>query len=484
MAVLAQLEPREVFRYFETICSIPHGSGNTGPIADYLIQFARDRGLEWYRDSANNVVLTKPASPGYEGADTIILQAHTDMVCEKAPDVEFDFTRDAIQLVIDGDTLRADGTTLGADDGISVAMILAILDDTSLRHPKLEALLTSDEEIGMLGAFAFDCSRLTGHKLINLDSEYEGVLMCSCAGGANAYSRIPVYREPEKLQRLAVEIGGLTGGHSGVEIDKGRANANVLLARLLQMTGVAAGYRIIELAGGSRETAIAAHSKAVLGVPPGQAEDALLAIQAATDIFAREYASAEPSMEVKAELLDGAAEEVNALCADSTKLVELALISIPDGVLAMSMDMPGLVQTSVNFGILELREDELYLANTVRSSMTSQKQWILNMIKSIVELTGGTTEITGSYPGWAYNPNSVVKDTILAAYKKLFGKDASVEAVHAGIECGLFADSIPGLDCVSIGPDMADVHTPKEHLSISSTARTYQLLKEVLAQSL
>lgn len=208
MGVLAQLEPKEVFSYFETICGIPHGSGNTGPIADYLVKFAQERGLGWYRDSANNVVITKPASPGYEDADTVILQAHTDMVCEKDAGVEFDFTKDAIRLVVEGDTLRADGTTLGADDGISVAMILALLDDPELKHPKIEALLTSDEEIGLIGAFAFDCSHLTGHKLINLDSEYEGVLMCSCAGGANAYSTIPVAREACALRLVEVSLSG------------------------------------------------------------------------------------------------------------------------------------------------------------------------------------------------------------------------------------------------------------------------------------
>ena len=244
MGVLAQLEPKAVFSYFETICGIPHGSGNTGPIADYLVKFAQDRGLGWYRDEANNVVLTKPASPGYEAADTVILQAHTDMVCEKAPGVDFDFTKDAIRLVVEEDIIRADGTTLGADDGISVAMILALLDDPDLKHPKIEALLTSDEEIGLIGAFAFDCSHLTGHKLINLDSEYEGVLMCSCAGGANAYSTIPVKREETGLQLVELNIGGLASGHSGVEIHKGRANSNVLMGRVLGALGEKLPYRL------------------------------------------------------------------------------------------------------------------------------------------------------------------------------------------------------------------------------------------------
>ena len=481
MGVLDGLEPKKVFSYFETICGVPHGSGNTGPIADYLVQFAKDRGLGWYRDEANNVVLTKPASPGYEAADTIILQAHTDMVCEKAPGVEFDFTKDAIRLVVEGDTLRADGTTLGADDGISVAMILALLDDPELKHPKIEALLTSDEEIGLIGAFAFDCSHLTGHKLINLDSEYEGVLMCSCAGGANAYSTIPVSREELTLELVEIDISGLASGHSGVEIHKGRANSNVLMGRMLGALGEKLAYRLVKLEGGSRETAIASASTALIGVEAGMTQAAVDTVKACGAVFAKEYATAEPGMSVTAKAQ--AAQAVSALTAESTALVTRVLLALPDGVQAMSVDMPGLVQTSLNFGVLQLRDAELYCANTVRSSMTSQKLWILDKVSSIAALAGGKTEISGSYPGWSYNPNSVVKDTILAAYKDLFGKEATVEAVHAGIECGLFADSIPELDCVSIGPDMADVHTPREHLSIASTARTYQLLVEVLARS-
>ena len=481
MGVLDQLEPKAVFSYFETICGIPHGSGNTGPIADYLVKFAQDRGLAWYRDAANNVVLTKPASPGYETADTVILQAHTDMVCEKAPGVEFDFAKDPIRPIVEGDVLRADGTTLGADNGISVAMILALLDDPELKHPKIEALLTTNEEIGMLGAFAFDCAHITGHKLINLDSEYEGVLMCSCAGGANAYSTIPVLREEAALRLVEITVSGLASGHSGVEIHKGRANANVLMGRLLGTLGEKLSYQLVKLEGGSRETAIAATATAVIGVAADSADAAAEIAGSCGAVFAKEYAAAEPGLTVIAKALTS--ETVSALTVKSTALVTRVLLALPDSVQAMSVDMPGLVQTSLNFGILKLKDTELYCANTVRSSMTTQKLWILDKVRAVAELAGGTTEVTGSYPGWSYNPNSVVKDTILAVYKDLFGKEATVDAVHAGIECGLFADSIPDLDCVSIGPEMADVHTPREHLSISSTARTYALLCEVLARS-
>ena len=481
MSALRDLEPRSVFQYFETICSIPHGSGNVKALVDYCVRFARERGLSWYRDEADNLVIRKPGSPGYENADVLILQGHTDMVCEKDPDVNTDFAKDGIVPYVDGDWLRARGTTLGGDNGIAVAMCLALLADDSLPHPPLEVLFTSDEEIGMLGAFAFDCKNLTGHKLINLDSEYEGVLMCSCAGGANAYSTLPVAREKTVMPQVVLDIGGLKSGHSGVEIDKGRANANVLMARLLNALTEAAPCQLVSLTGGPRETAIACKSTAVLAVPAEAVTAPLRTAEDRGKAPNNERAAPDPTPAVTADSRPGA--EAAALTPACTKRAVQLMLSLPDGVQAMSMDMPGLVQTSINFGVVELRETELFFSNTARSSMTTQKMWVLDKVRAAVALAGGTTEISGNYPGWSYNPNSVVKDTILAAYRALFGKEAAVDAVHAGIECGLFADSIADLDCVSIGPEMADVHTPREHLSISSVQRTYALLKEVLKNS-
>lgn len=481
MDVLANYKPQDVFKYFENICSIPHGSGKTDGIVEYLLKFAADRGLESYRDNANNVIIRKNGSSGYENADILILQGHHDMVCEKVDGLEFDFEKDGIAPVVDGDWIRTNGTTLGGDNGIAVAMILAILDDNTLPHPPIEALITADEEIGMLGAFAFDCSQLTGHKLINLDSEFEGILMCSCAGGANARSKLPVARENVTGKIVDIWIKGLSGGHSGVEIDKGRANSNVLLARLFHELVKKVNFRIVAMEGGSRETAIAAASNAKVVVDAAKADALCAAVKELGAKYGKEYAAAEPNMTVTAVV--GDVQTVSALTAKSTELVHMALVAIPDSVQTMCMDIPGLVQTSTNFGLLKLTDEELTFTNTVRSSITPQKEWIVDKISAIVKLAGGKTEIDGNYPGWAYNPNSVVKDTILAAYEKLFGKQAKVDAVHAGIECGLFADSIPNLDCVSIGPDMGDVHTPREHLSISSTERTYELLKMVLALS-
>lgn len=480
MSVLSRLEPQDVFSRFETICGIPHGSGNTGAIVDYCVRFAEERGLSWYRDDAGNLLIRKPASPGYERAETVILQGHTDMVCEKDPGLEFDFTKDGIKPVVEGDTIRAGGTTLGGDNGIAVAMCLAILDNKDLPHPPLEVLLTAGEETGMLGAAAFDCSRLTGRKLINLDSECEGVLVCGCAGGANACSRLPVRREERELTPVELEISGLAGGHSGLEIGKGRANANVLMGRLLRGLMKKGGFRLVKLEGGGRETAIAARASAVIGVS-GDASAVLAEAERWAGILKEEYAATEPGMAVSAGA--GAAVRAAALTAADTEKVLKVLLALPDGVQAMSTDLPGLVQTSLNFGIMRLDEAELFLVNTVRSSVATQKEWVLERTAAIVSLAGGTTEVSGSYPGWSYNPRSAIKDTIVRVYRELFGKEASVEAIHAGIECGLFADSIPDLDCVSIGPDMAGVHTPGEHLSISSSARTYRLLCEVLRQS-
>lgn len=477
MGVLKGLQPKAVFQYFEEIAAIPHGSGNTAAIAAYLMEFAADRGLEASRDAANNVVIKKPASKGYEASPTLILQGHHDMVCEKDEGKDFDFATQGIEIVIDGDDLRANGTTLGGDNGIAVAMMLAILDDKSLAHPPLELLITADEEIGMVGAFAFDCSRLSGSKLINLDSEYEGVLMCSCAGGVNNRASVPVTFEDAKGTALSIEIKGLASGHSGVEIDKGRANANVLMARLLDLLKVP--YQIVTLSGGARETAIAPNAACEILVQDAAAAEQ--DVRAISEVFQKEYAGIEPGLAVEVKAFGE--KNTEALTAADSKRAVRVLLALPDSVQAMSQDMKGLVQTSTNLGLVKLTEEALTFTSTTRSAMRTQKEWITAKVRAIVELAGGTLATDGNYPGWAYNPHSVVKDTVLKCYKELTGKDATVEAVHAGIECGLFADAIPDLDCVSIGPDMGDVHTPREHLSISSTERTYKLLTAVLAAS-
>lgn len=481
MSRIADLEPRDVFAHFEKICTIPRGSGNTDEISDYLVKYAADKGFEASKDAANNVVIRVPATPGYEDSDVIILQGHHDMVCEKVEGKEFDFEKEGIEPFVDGEMLRADGTTLGGDNGIAVAMMLAILDDKECPHPELEMLITADEEDGMIGAHAFDCSTLKGHKMINLDSEFEDILICSCAGGVFARNELLVDRCEVSGDIIGITIKNLKGGHSGIEIDKGRANANILMARMLGVLNREFGIQIISLEGGTRDTGIANIANASVYVREGMLKDAVQLASETGKVFCKEYSTTEPDMLV--EIKTEKAEKGKALTLESTKTAIDLLNSMPDGVQEMSADMKGLVQTSTNLGTLKLDDNKLTFCNTIRSAMTTQKNWILLKVASAVELAGGICRAEDDYPGWAYNPYSEVKDAVLKAYKILYDVDAKVDAVHAGAECGLFADAIPNIDCVSIGPSMWEVHTPNEHLKISSVGKTYNVLKEALKLS-
>lgn len=479
MSVLENLEPKKVFYYFEKICGIPHGSGNTEAIASYYTTFAEERGLSWYRDEANNVLIRKPASKGSEEAPVLILQGHLDMVCEKEENLAFDFEKEAIHPVVDDDFVKASGTTLGGDNGIAAAMMLAILDDEELVHPPLEVLFTADEEIGMVGAFAFDCRQLNGKRLINLDSEEEGVIMCSCAGGVDACSILPVAREKRHGVMGKIQISGLTGGHSGVEIDKGRANANILMSRILYDLTEKTDMRVVSIIGGTRETAIAASAEAIVLLEKEETKSFSSRADLYYNTFSKEYQSTEPSLSIIFSAEDAEAE-MEVLTTESTRRMCRVLRALPDGVQVMSADLPGLVQTSVNLGIVKLEKDELRFTNTIRSSMRTQKFMVFHQIASVTALAGGVTKARGEYPGWAYRPDSVLKQIAARAYEDIAGRKAEIQAVHAGLECGLFADSISELDCISIGPDMGNVHTPQEYLRISSVDRTYRLLETVL----
>lgn len=478
MRAIIDLEPKEVFKYFDELLRIPRGSSKTDKVVAYLLDFAAQHGLEATGDAANNVVIRKPATPGYENADIIILQAHHDMVWEKAEGVDFDFETQPIDAYIDGDVIRARGTTLGGDNGIGVAMILAVLDDDELAHPALECLITADEEIGMLGAFAFDCSQLNGHRMINLDSEFEDVLICSCAGGAMVSGSLPVAHEKMNGALIEISIKNLMGGHSGVEIHKGRANAHVLMTRMLCQLTEQYPCRLYQYDGSAKETAIASNATAVIVADPANTDSIVNAAASFGEVLKTEYEATEPEMLITTTVKD--AVDIDALTvADTMKVLDF-VNSLPDSVLAMSATMAGLVQTSTNLGVLRLGEKALSFACAVRSSMTTQKRWVISKIASSVTMAGGTYEVQGDYPGWAYNPNSTLKEAILGAYRTLYDQEAAVDAVHAGAECGLFADAIPNIDCVSIGPQMWDVHTPKEHLSIPSTEKTFRILQETL----
>ena len=478
MGTLDHLEPRGVFHFFEELCAIPHGSGNTGAVSDWCVDFARARGLEWHRDGADNVILIQEATPGYEGAEPVILQGHLDMVCEQEPGCQKDMAREGLDLAVEGDSVLARGTTLGGDDGIAVAMALAILDDPEIPHPRLEVVLTTGEEVGMTGAEALDVSPLRGRKLLNLDSEEEGVFTVSCAGGSVARCRLPLAREPFPGEDLAVSLEGLAGGHSGTEIHRGRANACTALGRVLLAMAERTELRLTALSGGGKDNAIPVEAAAWV-----RAADAAAARAAAEALAAElqaEYRSADPGLRVRVAAGDGGGVPMDAA---STRRALCMINCLPNGIQAMSMDIPGLVQTSLNLGILTTRAEELEAVFCVRSSVASQKRMLHSRLGCLMEQLGGRAEISGDYPAWEYRRESPLRDLMTQVFREQYGREPRIEAVHAGVECGVLAGKLPGLDCVSIGPDLTEIHTPRERMSISSVQRVWQMVLEVLRRS-
>ena len=393
MGILSNLEPKRVFEIFEEMCAIPHGSTNTKAISDWCVAFGEKLGLEHYQDEANNVILIAPATPGYEDAPAVILQGHVDMVCEKEAGCAKDMDKEGLDLFVDGDLVGAKGTTLGGDDGIAVAMALAALEDTTVQHPRLEVVLTTDEEIGMLGAAVLDVTPLQGRTMLNIASEEEGIFTVGCAGGGSVFCHLPLIREEFAGETLAVRVSGLAVAVETVE------------TKSLPMDEVTTG---------------------------------------------------------------------KALC---------MLTCLPNGVQAMSMDIPGLVQTSLNIGILKCGDDEMTAVCSVRSSVASQKQMVRDRLRCLTEQLGGRVDVVGDYPAWEYLPDSPLRERMIEVYREQYGKEPVVETVHAGLECGLLGEKLPGLDCVSFGPDLTDIHTPRERMHIASVQRTWKLLCEVLKRS-
>lgn len=478
MNQLKQCEPRKIFSFFEQICSIPHGSGNTDGIADFCVNFAKKHNLRHIRDKANNVLIFKDASTGYEKAPTVILQGHLDMVCAKTPDNPVNMETDGLQIAIDGDWIHAIGTSLGGDNGIAVAMMLAILEDDTIPHPPLELVLTTDEETGMGGALALDPSPLNGRRMLNLDSEEEGVLTVSCAGGLRAEGVLPVSRLLGTGVRYTLTISGLLGGHSGVEIHKGRGNAIQLLGRVLYALRQQGEFGLISLEGGIVDNAIPLKVCAELLV----SNDAVIAfekiVQQYDAVFKAEYASTDPTVAVTWQTHETADFSVTDV--QSTDRILFVLANAPCGVQVMSPDIAGLVQTSLNLGVLRLTENELHTTFSVRSSVESQKIMLKDRLTCLFEQIGGSVTCSNEYPGWSYRKDSPLRDVVVRSYRTLFEFDPKIVAIHAGLECGLFSNKLPGLDCVSLGPNMKDIHTVNERLSISSSVRTYQLILEIL----
>ena len=478
MAVLENCEPKRVFHYFEEICKIPHGSGNTKQISDYLVQFAKDHGLKYIQDEMNNVVIYKPGTAGYENAPTVIVQGHMDMVCEKRPDVDHDFTKDGLNLSVEGDYVSANGTTLGGDDGIAVAYGLALLESDTIAHPPLEVFITVDEEIGLLGAVGFNCSVLKGRRFINLDSEAEGSLWISCAGGLSGVSHIPVTRLDAEGEKLTVKISGLMGGHSGAEIDKNRANANSLLGKFLHGLDKKADYELISVQGGQKDNAITRESQADILVLKETVEAVKEYASHIQDAWREEYAGTDEGITVT--VTDEGEQEVRVLHPTSKEKVIFFLVNVPYGVQKMSGTIKGLVETSTNIGILKTSENEVMGSSSIRSSVETARDALSDKIEYLTEFLGGEYERQGVYPAWEYRKESPLRDKMVEVYEEMYGQKPNVVAIHAGLECGLFYKKMEGLDCVSLGPDMKDIHTSEEVLSISSTERVWKYLVKVL----
>ena len=479
MNVLDHLGCDKVFYYFEAICDIPHGSFHEKELSDYIVAFAKERGLYCRQDARHNVVVKKPGTAGFEKSPALIIQGHIDMVCEKNADTEHDFLTEPLKLYIDGDDIKARGTTLGADNGIAVAYMLALLDAENMEHPPLECVFTVEEEIGMGGATDLDAFDLEGKRFLNMDTEEEGYLMVSCCGGRRMRMYLPAERKAASADKktVAVRIRGLKGGHSGADIHLQRASANVLMGRLLLELREKIGYDLVQVNGGNMDNAICREAEAILCIDPAREGDAKERLAELQDIFWAEYKDRESDILLTMEETEAAAEVLTGEVRDNI----IALLQLlPYGVQTMDTNMEGLVESSSNIGILRTEEDHIFIDNAVRGSVESRKEAICKKIEVLGELCGAKVVGVNDYPGWQYNPDSELLKIFKEAWTEKFGKEPKVVAIHAGLECGLFAKKIPGLDLISLGPDMHDVHTPDERLSISSTIRVWEYLKYVL----
>ncbi|UTD11955.1 aminoacyl-histidine dipeptidase [Treponema denticola] len=478
MNPLQNTEPKEVFKWFYEISQVPRGSGNERAISDFLVKFAKDRNLEVHQDKAMNVIIKKPGTAGYEKSPTVIIQGHMDMVCEKDASSNHDFLKDPIKFVVKGEMLYADKTTLGGDDGIAVAYALTVLDSKDIPHPPLEVLITTEEETGMGGAMALTDEHLQGTRLLNIDSEEEGVFLVSCAGGANIHVFFDIKKEAAKGKFLKITVGGLLGGHSGIEINKQRANSIKLLGRILYNIKQNEKINIVEISGGSKHNAIAKDAHAVIAAE--NTEAVLKIVEKMTADFKGEYRAVDKLLTVTAN------ETQNPSGQMFTKELTLNLIdfmaSIPNGVQYMSMEIHGLVQTSLNNGVLEEIDGKIKFTTSVRSSVKSALDEIVDILRIQAERCGAEFKKNSEYPAWEYSPDSPVRDAAVNVYKKLNNKEPVITAIHAGLECGLLKKTLPKVDAVSFGPNLYDVHTPNEHMDIASVERVWKFLLAYLAE--
>lgn len=472
------MEPERVFYYFEQICSIPHGSGNTKQISDYCVNFAKEHSLEYVQDEKNNIIIWKGGTQGRETQAPLIIQGHLDMVCEKNLDCGHDFEKEGIRLLTDGEWISADGTTLGGDDGIAAAYAFAILESKDISHPPLEVVLTVDEEIGMLGAAALDTSVLKGNRVLNIDSEEEGVLLASCAGGVRINGQLPLmYNDNSYDRMLHITVTGLLGGHSGTEIDKGRCNAIKLIGRLLFELEQKFDYGIAHISGGLQDNAIPREAQVRIALHETDSASVRQYISLFCDKMRMELGAKEPDLCIN--VLEAEKQE-KILVPSSKQLVIFLLVQAPDGVQEMSGEIENLVETSLNLGIVKTDEHTFEMSFALRSSVQTAKEALRDRLAYLIEFTGGECYAEGDYPAWEYRKESAFRQSCVQAYQHIYGKEPKVMALHAGLECGILADKIDGFDAVSIGPDIYDIHTPSEKMNIASVQRTWKYILDIL----
>lgn len=479
--VLEAIDYKKVFTYFEEISRIPRGSKNNQAISDYLLAFGKEQGLECYQDEALNVVMIKEATPGLEHVPAVMIQGHMDMVCEQDSDTQHDFFNEGLDLAIDGDYVYAKGTTLGGDDGIALAMAMAILTDKELALPRMEVVITTDEEIGMDGAAALDTSMLRSKYLINIDSEVEGILTVGCAGGMTSTLTLPLQRTTASGAKAKISIKGLQGGHSGIEITKNRTNGNILLGRLLSALQKKVDFQAITLWGGLKDNAIVRESFAELVVDPSKVTELEAAVKELTDIYVNELASSEPSLTIELEI-ENEVKEYPVLEKHTYEKVLIILLFTPNGIQAMSSDIDGLVESSLNLGIFKMGDDEACFSYSVRSSKSTYKDFMSDKLETLITMLGGSYSMRGVYPAWELLKESKLTEICKKVYKEQYNEDMVVEVIHAGLECGILSSKMPGLDIVSIGPNMLDIHTPSERMSISSVKRVYDYVLGVIEE--
>ncbi len=466
----------KILYYFEQLNKIPRGSGNEKAVSDHTVDFARSLGLDVTQDKNNNVIIKKAATEGYENAAPVIIQGHLDMVCVKNPDVEHDFEKDPINVIYDGDTMRAEGTTLGADDGIAVAMAMALLSDDTAKHPALEVIFTTEEETTMSGASALDTSQIKGRRLINIDSEVEGVFTAGCAGGRKPSVRIAAeYIVPPYDNFGIITVSGLFGGHSGLDINKGRANANVIMEQILENI-IGKDCYLCNVSGGAKENSIPRESSAVICFD--NIDTVNEKISSVNDHIKKEYALTDPDIEINFVATD---RYDKAFSRETAYNFINAVKEIPNGVIAMDTELD-MVKTSNNIGIVSTFENEIGIFCALRSAVTAEKLAVYNKIESIGSKYKGKTTYRGDYPAWEYRKLSPLRDMLVGVYKDMFDKEPVIEIIHAGLECGIISEKIPDMDMISIGPNLYDIHTPEERASISSIERMWHFLLEVLKQ--